>query len=366
MGDARINLTPVLRPLPQLNFRLSQQPPASLRISRRQTSQTDSIDDDSFCESVDMDTIVDDFDAFEAEGEGKVTLDLDLRNLTPLTVSSPVLSLGSMASTNHRVARAPLSPIYSAKWQADANTPTRKTAESLLRKFVATPPLKHQRQTETSEIYTPSLARSPLRTLSSHRQHIRPQSAPVRRPLLSQRPSIPPPSQPSEQTPSKRPRRMGATTAEFLSIASREVSDFCTWSHCVGGESNAQLVCQRPLPDLRLNIHSIERVLSPHLFSACASVAQVRVGHGGHLLAGQPITVLLSFAVSLDATPQAAQQLIRQVSSLEVDSAAQPLAEDAADVIIAVYQPWRIRGEGEQMSLLASRFEIDHNRPVLD
>ncbi|KAJ2125431.1 hypothetical protein IW147_000780 [Coemansia sp. RSA 720] len=355
MGDARINLTPVLRPLPQLNFRLSQQPPASLRIY--------SIDSDSFCESVDMDTIVDDFDTCDAEGGSKDTLDLDLRNLTPLTVSSPVLSLGSMASTNHRVARIPLSPIFSAKWQADTNTPTRKTAESLLRKFVATPPLKH-RQPEAAAIYTPSLARSPLRTLSSHRQHIRPQSVPVRRPLLSQRPSIPPPCQPSEQTPSKRPRRMGATMAEFLSVASQEVSDFCTWSHCVGSESSAQLVCQRPLPDLRLNIHSIERVLSPHLFSVCASIAQVRVGHGGHLLAeGQPITMLLSFAVSLDATPQAAQQLIRQVSLLEMDSAAQLLAEDAADVTIAVYQPWRIRGEGEQMSLLASRFEIDHRPP---
>ncbi|KAJ2825496.1 Mitochondrial-processing peptidase subunit alpha, partial [Coemansia erecta] len=340
-------------------------------------SQTESIDDGSFSESVDMDSIDDDFDTGNSEGGSKNMFDLAPDSLTPLTLSSPILSLGSMASTYHGLssARVPLTPIHSSNRRDESST-LRKVTKCMPHRPAATPPPKYQQQPAAQ--CTPSQARSPLRTLSSHRQHIRPQSAPAQRPLLRLQPGIPPsspprstmplscassraytlmqPSQPGE-TPSKRQRRMGAASAELHRAADQEVSEFHMWTHCVDGESSAQLVCQPPLPGLRLHIHSVERILSPHLFSARASVGQVTARDGGLLLEeGQSISVLLSLAVCLDAAPQAARQMIQQLSSLEADSATPLLAEDSAPLTLAVYQPWRMRGEGERLSLLVLYF----------
>ncbi|KAJ2355298.1 Mitochondrial-processing peptidase subunit alpha [Coemansia sp. RSA 2618] len=322
-----------------------------------------------------MDSIDDDFDTGNSEGGSKNMFDLAPDSLTPLTLSSPILSLGSMASTYHGLssARVPLTPIHSSNRRDESST-LRKVTKCMPHRPAATPPPKYQQQPAAQ--CTPSQARSPLRTLSSHRQHIRPQSAPAQRPLLRLQPGIPPsspprstmplscassraytlmqPSQPGE-TPSKRQRRMGAASAELHRAADQEVSEFHMWTHCVDGESSAQLVCQPPLPGLRLHIHSVERILSPHLFSARASVGQVTARDGGLLLEeGQSISVLLSLAVCLDAAPQAARQMIQQLSSLEADSATPLLAEGSAPLTLAVYQPWRMRGEGERLSLLVS------------
>ncbi|KAJ2453881.1 hypothetical protein EV183_001951 [Coemansia sp. RSA 2336] len=376
MGDARINPAPVFRPL--LNFRLSQRPPATRRLSRRQSSQTESIDDDSFSESTDVDFIVDDLDSgssssMPASGPGLPGHE-SIASLTPLTVSSPILSLDSTAPASKPcsaqpshgplgsgapllkpVDRVPLSPIQTSNRQSPGHSINR-----MLTPRRATPAQQPQGPTASPLTHTPPRFRMPF--TPSTRPQVGPwpgttsPSTPQSTVPLSSASSrvhtlIPCPSPQCQQTPTKRPRRMGAAASEFARVASQEASEFCMWSHCLRSESDVQFVCQKPQPSLRLRIYSAERVLDPHLFSARAKVLEGS-GSSSHpsLEGDQPIAVLLSFAVCLDAMPQAACQMMQAVSSLSAASA--PLT-------IAVYPPLRVRGGGEQQCLLASRFCIE-------
>ncbi|KAJ2358766.1 hypothetical protein H4S01_006239, partial [Coemansia sp. RSA 2610] len=347
MADAQLNATPVLRPPSQLSFRLSQRPPATQRISRRQTSLTESIEDDSLSECADFDLAIDDFDTDENSQccASNEAVGLTPANSAPLTMSSPALSLGSMASTGqqplyaHR--RVPLTPIQSSNRRSPAGSPLRKITEC----------------GSLKPLHTPNAPLSPRRPLSSPRPQATPTKRPCILPMSAPRESVPlsvatsrayammpPLSQSCEPTPTKRPRRLGPAAADFSRAASQEVSEFCMWSHCLNsggsssGESGALLVCQQPRPSLRLQICSIERVLGTHLFSANANVLHAFADCDAPLLSkGQSISLLLSFAVGLDATPQDAQKALQRVAALQqASTTSNPAA-------VVIYPPYRIR-----------------------
>ncbi|KAJ2790467.1 hypothetical protein H4R20_007012, partial [Coemansia guatemalensis] len=345
-------------------------------------SRAESIEDDSPTDLLAADALIEEYDSSEPGGRGaggigsnSSSIGIDTRSeehhavhsSSPQTVSSPILSLGSTASqgckwnamqstqhtqrTNHlsldttpdgrSAARIPLSAIPSNARQCDDGLPPAASAHTPKRT-----PLRIQRQHLCAQS---SLQQSPLRTITSHRQNISPQAAPTGRPLLSQRPSVPrltslhsptPPPRPDEPSPTKRRRRMGAATTEFEQVVAQEVSGFCIWSHCLSGESSAQLVCHRPQECIRLLLHSAKRVIDPHLFSAYAHISEVLADEDELSLApGQPIRVLLSFSVCLDAAPLAAERMASKM--LALDEGAEPVA-------VAVYRPWRIQGAGEQ------------------
>ncbi|KAJ1741625.1 hypothetical protein LPJ78_002927 [Coemansia sp. RSA 989] len=377
MGDAQINSVPVFRPL--LNFRLSQRPPATRRLSRRQSSQTESIEDDSFSESTDADFIVDDFESSSSSmpaNSPRLPGHEPTACLTPLTVSSPILSLDSTAPTNHKpcsaqpsrgslcngapllkpIGRVPLSPLQTSNKQS-TGSPGRSINHAFT-SLRATSAQQPQGTMGSSPAHTPSQFRMPF--TPSRRPQLGPRadmvspSTPHNTMPLSSASSrvqtlMPSPSPQCQQTPTKRARRMGPAASEFARVASQEVSEFCMWSHCLRSESDVQFVCQKPQPSLRLHIYSAERVLDPHLFSASAKVLE---GSCSDLLLerDQPIAALLSFAVCLDSMPQTARQMMQAVSSLS--DASTPLT-------IAVYPPLRVRGGGEQQCLLATRFCIE-------
>ncbi|KAJ2697703.1 hypothetical protein H4R19_005644, partial [Coemansia spiralis] len=179
---------PPLRLLSQLNFRLSQRPPSAQRALCTQLSRTDSIEDDPPSEGAAAGPSIEDYASSDGDDAAAAT-----GQATQWTASSPILTLGSTAST---------------AW----GTPAERRPE-------------------------PS-----LRTISRHQQHISPQSTPAGRPLLSQRPaqwSTVLPGRCSDQTPSKRPRRVGAAAGELMVAAAREVSDFRIWHHCLSSSSSS-------------------------------------------------------------------------------------------------------------------------------
>ncbi|KAJ2789614.1 hypothetical protein H4R21_006703, partial [Coemansia helicoidea] len=183
-----------LRPLSQLSFRLSQQPSAARRALCRQLSRADSIEDDPPSDGAAAGPLIEDYASSDGDGGAAAGL------ATQWTASSPILTLGSTSSTAR-------------------GTPAQQRPQP------------------------------PLRTISRHRQYTSLQSASPGRPLLSQRPAhwaAAPPALCGDQTPSKRPRRMGAAAAELVAAAAREVSDFCMWHHCLSGSSDAPLVCRQP------------------------------------------------------------------------------------------------------------------------
>ncbi|KAJ2777732.1 hypothetical protein H4R18_004998 [Coemansia javaensis] len=208
-------------------------------------------------------------------------------------------------------------------------------------------------------VSSPALTLGPLRTISIHRQHLSPQSAPAGRPLLSQRPSPPrralgpdgaaQPGQAADPAPAKRPRRLGPAAAEVLEAAARDASEFRVWQHCLGSGPGAQLVCNRPQPGLRLRLHAVQCVVEPHLFSAQAEVLELleASADSGQPAPGAPLVALLSLAVCQDAAPHAAAQLARRLR-----------APGAGPVVAAVYRPWRMQA-GDAPCLLASRFQLE-------
>ncbi|KAJ1719204.1 hypothetical protein LPJ61_006355, partial [Coemansia biformis] len=336
-------------------------------------SRTESIEDDSLSESPAADAPIEDYASSDGEGDRAGKAAPPQRYPSPLTTSSPALTLGSIGSStwgtparpgfeqlapgDWHPARVPLSPIAGNGGHAAGGSPAPSPASTRRRLQQAAP-----------RVYTQGLPCSPLRTISSHRQNIGPQSAPAGRPLLSQRPSAPClPVQPSaaastpdsEPTPPKRPRRAGAAATEFLGAASREVSEFRMWQHCLSGDSDAQLVCHQPTPCVRLRLLAVQGTLGPHLFSAQADVLEVLADdHRLAQAAGRPIALLLSFAVFHDAAPQAAARVASRVETLAPAADCTP-SGTSAPVVVAVYQPWRLQGAGDRLCLLASRFHIE-------
>ncbi|KAJ2829713.1 hypothetical protein FBU31_002642 [Coemansia sp. 'formosensis'] len=151
-------------------------------------------------------------------------------------------------------------------------------------------------------------------------------------------------------TPTKRPRKDGVAVAEFCASTSRLKSDYSMWWHCLSGSADFSLVCLKSPASLRLHVYSAQRVVSPHLFSAQASIAEVLLDNEPLLVAGQSLALLLSFAVCIDVVPQIAVRMMDRIAALE--------STPEEPVVIEVHKPWRIQGLGDDMCLLISRFSI--------
>ncbi|KAJ1892099.1 hypothetical protein LPJ71_007513, partial [Coemansia sp. S17] len=150
-----------------------------------------------------------------------------------------------------------------------------------------------------------------------------------------------------DHTPTKRPRKDGVAVTEFCTSASRLKSDYSMWWHCMNGSADSSLVCLKSPASLRLHVFSTQRVVRPHLFSAQASVAEVLLDNGSLLVAGQPLALLLSFALCMDVVPQVAVRMMNIMAALANTSDDAELACAEEPVVIEVHKPWRIQGQGD-------------------
>ncbi|KAJ1965348.1 hypothetical protein GGI12_000826 [Dipsacomyces acuminosporus] len=165
---------------------------------------------------------------------------------------------------------------------------------------------------------------------------------------------------PGQQTPTKRMRKESRAMAEFRQIASEAVSAYRMWWHCLNSESSSALISSRPTPGLRIRVFSAQHIVQPHLFCVKADILEVAAAaacDGVGLQPGQSLNVLLSFAVCMDALPQVARRMVQRIQSIAEAAHGDQLAFEAESVDIAVYWPWRV--QGNQQSILASRFYIE-------
>ncbi|KAI8324985.1 hypothetical protein GQ54DRAFT_35435 [Martensiomyces pterosporus] len=410
------HLNPTLQPLSQVSFRLSQRPPSSQRASRRHIDRAESIEDDELMARLASGIADGDFD--NRITPASKTDYIAATFSTPLTASSPMLSLGTAASRSSGVSemwgpptqqgtapcaqnwseqsprladqmdsraaadlpvRVPLSyirdhtnlPARSTHLEMSSPCTPRRTALPPQYPTLLTPTQQrkqHQQQQVSNGNSALSQPNSPWRPMSSYRQSAVSKSAQIKRPLLSQRPEISSMAllsqtqpTPTQQTPTKRLRKESRAMAEFRQIATQAISEYCVWWHCLSVEPSPALLCHRPQPGLRLRVSSVQHIVRPHLYCTKAEVIEATAaddGNGTQLCLGTPLTALLSFAVCMDALPQVAERMIDRLHSLASVSNS-PLSLGAEPVDVAVYSPWRIQGEGEQQSILASRFHIE-------
>ncbi|KAJ2896560.1 hypothetical protein IWW38_001985 [Coemansia aciculifera] len=151
-------------------------------------------------------------------------------------------------------------------------------------------------------------------------------------------------------TPTKRSRKDGLAVTQFRTRTSRLQSDYNMWWHCLNVHADMSFLGEKPRASLRLRVFAAQHVIRPHLFSAQAEIVEVLLGDEPLLVAGHPLTLLLSFAMCLDANSQIAARMMNRLKDLG-DS-----AEESA--VVEVHQPWRIQGRGDTLCLLISRFFI--------
>ncbi|KAJ2865680.1 hypothetical protein GGH94_002041 [Coemansia aciculifera] len=415
MNRPRTNHAATLQPLSQLTFRLSQRPPSGQRSIQQCLSRADSIEDVESSPASLADEVLEDCPSGDKRYNGP-----SHNHLTPLLMSSPLRS-PRMAGSTPTERRPPAWPVLaSTQSAADVlGSPTRARGggESILVRVPLSHICKNKGALPASSVHSssacgsprrssvlapqpsaitltqpqsqrrhqhkllpaspPSVHCSPLRPISAYRQNVSPQSAPPKRHPLSQRPDVlfgdtplrgalpdhslalSPSTLPSkDHTPTKRPRKDGVTVTEFCASTSRLKSDYSMWWHCMNGSADSSLVCLKSPASLRLHVFSAQRVVRPHLFSAQASVAEVLLGSEPLLVAGQPLTLLLSFALCMDVVPQIAMRMMNIVAALENTSDdADPMCAEEP-VVIEVHKPWRVQGLGDDMCLLISRFSI--------
>ncbi|KAJ2092596.1 hypothetical protein IW138_001034 [Coemansia sp. RSA 986] len=165
-----------------------------------------------------------------------------------------------------------------------------------------------------------------------------------------------------QNTPSKRPRYEGIAAAEFRKAVSQEASEFCMWWHCLSGELGPSRVCQRPQASFRLRMQCVQRMVQPHLFCVETEVEDIASAEANSfLVAGKPLTVLLSVAVCMDALPREAKKMVDKLVALETNTSSDMVSSvtDSCPLFVSVYEPWRVQGKGEQLCLFASRFDLE-------
>ncbi|KAI9501621.1 hypothetical protein BX070DRAFT_254157 [Coemansia spiralis] len=403
--------TPALHSLSQISFRLSQRPPSGKRASRRQLDRVDSIEDSNLSDYIAIGMPPSQATATE-NGTGRHKAATERRAtasivdcIAPPTLSSPILSFSSTALLQSAATPDLLStPSHQRDAVARHGLPERMPLSHICNKATTALSAAHSFQ------YSPSptdrrgifelqprkhTLTSPLRSISVHRQSISQQSLLVnRRSLLSQRPNLThsscaathgsdlitqrayiaaiqpedmqqrPCLVPSLKTPSKRPRNEGTAVAEFRRVIASEASEFCMWWHCLSGGSGTSRVCHQPQIGLRLRVYNLSCVVQPHLF--CLQTEIVEVGtpstsSAPQLLAGQSLTTLLSIAVCMDALPWVAKRIADRFVVLESNTNDLTASQHSTEgsLLVSVYEPWRIQGEGEQLCLFASWFHIE-------
>ncbi|KAJ1798516.1 hypothetical protein LPJ59_002451, partial [Coemansia sp. RSA 2399] len=79
------------------------------------------------------------------------------------------------------------------------------------------------------------------------------------------------------------------------------------------------------------------------------------------LVAGASLTALLSVAVCMDALPLEAKKTVEKFIALEASTNPDVESSDSENhpLFVAVYEPWRVQGKGDQLCLFASRFDLE-------